>query len=55
MHPEWRMVWFPLIAVIEIPLMAMALELFIRQFDKSITESMPVSASTPNLSAGEVK
>jgi hypothetical protein len=31
MYPEWRMAWFPLIAVIEIPLMAMALELFIRQ------------------------
>ena len=31
MYPEWRGAWFPLIAVIEIPLMAMALELFIRQ------------------------
>jgi hypothetical protein len=30
-YPEWRMAWFPLIAVIEIPLMAMGLELIVRQ------------------------
>ena len=30
-YPEWRIAWFPLVAIIEIPFMAMALELFIRQ------------------------
>ena len=31
MYPEWRMAWFPFVAIIEIPLMAVALELFIRR------------------------
>ena len=31
MFPEWRMAWFTLVAIVEIPLMAMALELFTRR------------------------
>src|SRR5258705_320047 len=30
-YPEWRMAWFPIVAIVEIPFVAMALELTIRR------------------------
>lgn len=29
-YPEWRVAWFPLVAVVEVPCMAAALELFLQ-------------------------
>jgi len=33
-YPEWRMAWFPLVAIVEVPYVAMALELCLQRMHR---------------------
>jgi hypothetical protein len=43
MYPEWRMTWFPLVVIVEVPFIAMALQLYLQRMRR---RNLPHTART---------